>query len=263
MQRYGMIMMAWVVILVSVPVMAQVKVQPVPQGGGQPAVLQAAGEKSEDAVAPGRQLTLMQLLQKGGAVMYPLYLCSILVVGFTVERIMTLRRRKVAPEALMQEVRSAIAQPAGVLDAAKLSASCEQWDSPLSRIIAAGMRRMNRTVLEVEKAMEDTAAREVVRLQRSNRVFSAVASVAPLLGLLGTATGIIRAFMTVAAMEDALGKSELLAGGIYEALVSTAAGLTIAIASLVLYLIFQERVEKLVTGVDEIATELADKLAAR
>lgn len=255
--------MAWMVILVSIPVMAQVKVQPVPQGGGQPAVIQAAGEKPGDAVPAGRQLTLMQLLQKGGAVMYPLYLCSILVVGFTVERFITLRRRKVLPEAVMQEVRSAIAQPAGALDAAKLSACCEQWDSPLSRIIAAGIRRVHRPVLEVEKAMEDAAGREVTRLQRGNRVFSGVASVAPLLGLLGTATGIIRVFMTVSAMEDALGKSELLAGGIYEALVATAAGLTIAIASLILYLVLQERVEKMVFEVDEVATELADKLAAR
>ncbi len=227
------------------------------------AVAGSTAAERDQPVLPGGGLTLIQLLQKGGVVMYPLYLCSILVLGFAVERLLTLRRRNVAPEGLLGELRSILDRPERTVDAGQVMALCEGQRNPLARIVSAGARRANRTILEVEKAMEDTSAREVVRLQRNNRVFSGVASVAPLLGLLGTATGIIRAFMTVAAMQDALGKSELLAGGIYEALVSTAAGLSIAIVALVLYLFFQERVEKLVSEMDDAATELSERLAVR
>ena len=81
-------------------------------------------------------------------------------------------------------------------------------------------------------------------MQRNNRVFSSVASVAPLLGLFGTVTGIIRAFMTVAENAESLGKTEVLAGGIYEALVTTAAGIGIAIPAMILYFYCQDRVER-------------------
>lgn len=253
MSKRGVVVLFALGILIADLAGAQVAIPPASPAGGPP-------EQAKSA-PPGGGLTLMQLLEKGGPVMYPLYLCSILVVGFTVERLLNLRRRKVAPEGLLGELRALLDRPERTVDAGQVASLCEAQPSPLARVVSAGARRANRTVLEVEKAMEDTSAREVVRLQRNNRVFSGVASVAPLLGLLGTATGIIRAFMTVAAMQDALGKSELLAGGIYEALVSTAAGLTIAIAALVLYLFFQERVERLVSEMDDAATELAERLA--
>lgn len=209
------------------------------------------------------QPTLLQLLQKGGPVMFPLYLCSILTLAFAFERAFTLRRHRVSPPETIQLLNSSISGMSPTSNLGGLQASLETEPSPLARIAAAGLRRANRPILEIEKAIEDAAAKEVNKLQRNNRVLSSVASVAPLLGLLGTATGIIRTFMTVAASEDALGRTELLAGGIYEALVATAVGLTIAIAALVLYFFFQERVERLVSDIDDVATRLAEKLAAK
>ena len=247
-------------------VMAQADKRPVPRaatGVVQQAAALATSPVTTDTAPARRDLTMIQLLQKGGPVMYPLYLCSILALGFAFERLFTLRSRKVSPPLTLQCLRAAMVQPRETFNAQALQAQLEGATSPLARIAQAGLRRANRPIMEVEKAMEDTAAKEVSRLQRNNRVLSAVASVAPLLGLLGTATGIIRTFMTVAASEDALGRTELLAGGIYEALVATAVGLTIAIVALVLYFFFQERVERLVTEIDDTATELAEKLASK
>lgn len=228
----------------------------------QPAATAVPFQAPETAAAEKHNLTLLQLLKKGGPVMYPLYLCSILALGFAFERLFNVRRSKVSPPQTRAHLQSALAQPRESLNVPALMAQLQDSASPLARIATAGLRRANRPVIEVEKAMEDTAAKEVSKLHRNNRVFSVVASVAPLLGLLGTATGIIRTFMTVASSEDALGRTELLAGGIYEALVATAVGLTIAIAALVLYFFFQERVDRLVAEVDDTATQLAEKVAA-
>lgn len=257
MRKYRVICIVGIGVLVSGMAVGQMAVKAPPLAV--PAASPAAVE-----TAPGKPaLTMAQLLQKGGPVMYPLYLCSILVLGFAVERLLTLRRRKVSPPQVIDPLRAALAPQAGVFDAGALMATLQGAASPLARIVMAGLRRANRPIIEVEKAMEDTAAKEVTRLQRNNRVLSAVASVAPLLGLLGTATGIIRTFMTVAQSEDALGRTELLAGGIYEALVATAVGLVIAIVALVLYFFFQERVERLVAEIDETTTVLAEQLASR
>jgi biopolymer transport protein ExbB len=226
-----------------------------------PAVAAAPAELA--VPEPARELTLLELLQKGGPVMYPLYLCSIILVAFTIERAVSLRRRRVSPPETIVKLRSAMSDTPGSFNIRDLLEDMMMMNNPLARIAAAGLRRADRPVIEVEKAIEDAAAKEVTRLQRNNRVLSSIASVAPLLGLLGTVTGIIRTFMTVAAHEEALGRTEILAGGIYEALVATAVGLTIAIAALILYYYFQERVDRLVAEIDDIATELVDKLSVK
>ncbi|MEI8139000.1 MAG: MotA/TolQ/ExbB proton channel family protein [bacterium] len=266
MTKYRFVCVMGIIMLCAGVTMAQADKQPAPRaatGMGQQTGTVVTSKETTGTAPDMRDLTMIQLLQKGGPVMYPLYLCSILALGFAFERLFTLRNRVVSPPQTVLQLRTALDQPGDTFNAQALQAQLEGATSPLARIVAAGIRRANRPIMEVEKAMEDTAAKEVSKLQRNNRVLSAVASVAPLLGLLGTATGIIRTFMTVAASEDALGRTELLAGGIYEALVATAVGLTIAIAALVMYFFFQERVERLVSEIDYTATELAEKLASK
>lgn len=207
--------------------------------------------------------TFLELLRKGGPVMYPLYLCSFLMVAFAIERAISLRRRKVSPQETADPIRAATAPGSATMDVQGLLDRLQLQANPLARIAKAGLSRADRPILEVEKAVEDAAAKEVAGLQRNNRVLSSVASVAPLLGLLGTVTGIIRTFMTVARDEEALGRTARLAGGIYEALVATAVGLFIAITALVLYYFFQERVDRLVAEIDGLMTGLLEKLQVR
>lgn len=208
-----------------------------------------------------RVLSVLDLLQKGGPIMYPLYVCSILVVAFWIERVVSLRREKVMPPGILLKIKEASdsSDPAvrrRLLDEIQADAS------PIGRIVKAGLRKVDRPVLELEKAIEDAGAKEAARLQRNNKVLSSVATIAPLLGLLGTVTGFMRSFMMVAATSEALGKAELLATGIYEALVTTAVGLVVAIPAMALYFYYQERVDKLVGNIDDAAVELLETLFA-
>jgi biopolymer transport protein ExbB len=230
--------------------------------GAPPAVAPAAQPEPAAADQP-KELTLFELLAKGGSLMYPLYLCSIVMVAFIVERAISLRRGRVLPPATVDRLRSALSDSPGSLNTKELLEELQMQTNPIARVVTAGLRKAERTIPEIEKAIEDAGAKEVAKMQQNNRMLSNVASIAPLLGLLGTITGMISAFMTVAAKEEALGRTELLAAGIYEALVTTAAGLTIAIPALVFYFYYQERVEKLVTEIDGLAVELVEKLSAK
>lgn len=218
-----------------------------------------SSEPDDSAANP----SFLELLQKGGPIMYPLYLCSILMIAFTIERAINLRRRKVSPRETVEALRAEIDADAGTTDIPGLLQRMQNQGNPLSRIATACLCRADRPILEIEKAAEDAASKEVASLQRNNRVLSSVASVAPLLGLLGTVTGIIRTFMTVSKDEEALGRTSRLAGGIYEALVATAVGLFIAISALVLYFFFQERIDRLTAEVDAIITRLLEKMSER
>jgi len=227
--------------------------------GGAPSPVEAT-QSTSSLMGGGADLTFFELLLKGGPLMYPLCLCSIIMVAFSIERAASLRRGKILPPITVRRLREATAA-SGNLNVGQLRREFEAQSSPIARIMTAGLRKATRPVPEIEKAIEDAGEKEAARMRRNCRVLSINASVAPLLGLLGTVLGMIRAFMTVAAREEALGQTELLAAGIYQALVTTAAGLTIAIPSLVLYYIYVERVDRLVTEIDDLATELVEKLS--
>jgi biopolymer transport protein ExbB/TolQ len=123
--------------------------------------------------------------------------------------------------------------------------------SPIARVLRSSLVRVGRPVPEVEKAMEDSLAREVLALKSSVRPLSIIGAVAPLVGLLGTVVGMIMAFRT-ASMEGLGGKAEVLAEGIYLALLTTAAGLTIAIPCLLVAAFFNNRIDRYMREMDEI-----------
>jgi len=248
------LVLAWVLAIHPGVLFAQAQSAP-----AAPASAAAAEDELARSQAQAAKLTILQLLQKGGPVMYPLYLCSIVMLAFAIERGVGLRRSKILPDDTLRQIRAALDGEAP-LDADKLAREIERRDSPLARVALAGLRKANRPLLEIEKAMEDVGAKLATSMRRNCRPLTMCASVSPLLGLLGTVTGIIRAFMTVAARAEAMGRTELLAGGIYEALVCTAVGLTIAIVSLVLYYFYVEKVEGLVTELDSISGDLAARM---
>jgi len=218
---------------------------------------------AEVAAPPARSLSLLDLLLKGGPLMYPLAICSIVMIAFAIERGFGLRRSKILPDTTMRCIRRAIDEAPTAVDPQKLMRELAQHDDPLARVTVSGLRKAHRPLPEIEKAIEDAGERESSAIRRNCRVLSIVASIAPLLGLLGTVTGMIRAFMTVAGRAEALGRTELLAAGIYEALVTTAVGLAIAIPALVCYYIYAEKIEALVSEIDSISEELVVRLPAK
>lgn len=201
--------------------------------------------------------TLISLLRKGGVVMFPLALCSVAALGIGVERLISLRRGAVVPEdflpRLMNHLRDA---KDGTAPAIRF---CEDSGTPAGRIFRAGLIHLERGDLAlVEKALEDAGGREVSKLKRSLRWLSIIATISPLLGLLGTVYGMIGAFQTATATAVGMGKAEMLAQGIYEALVTTAAGLTIAIPVLLLYQYLASRIDARIDVIDAMADEFLE-----
>jgi biopolymer transport protein ExbB len=179
--------------------------------------------------------------------MFPLGLASILAVAIAFERSISLRRDRVIPAGFVEKVRELWEKDKSGAEAIVF---CDQTGGPMGRIFKSGLMNLSRGEDAVEKAMEDAGYNEIDKLKRSIRSLSYIASLSPLLGLLGTVYGLIGAFQVAAA--GGMGKAELLAKGIYEALVTTAAGLTIAIPVLVAYQFFGHRVDALIDEMDEM-----------
>lgn len=214
-----------------------------------------AGPKPKPGVEVTEKLTFFGLIKKGGPIMYPLGLCSLIALAIGLERAVSLRRSRIIPPGFMQKLEESYgAKPD---DNAAAVRFCEESKSPVGRIFRAGLMSLPRGDAAVEKAVEDTGGREVDRMKRSLRGLSVIASLTPLLGLLGTVYGLIGAFQETASQQHS--KTANLAEGIYEALVTTAAGLTIAIPVLMVYQWLNGRTDAIVDDIDALAVEFTER----
>lgn len=202
---------------------------------------------------------LWQIIRAGGILMAPIIFCSFLTLVFCFERGIALRRSHVVPAPFVKRFLHQLA--AGQLDREQAIRICDQNDSPVAHVFRAAARKWGRTSVEVEQAILDEGERAVNGLRRYVRVFNGVATVSPLLGLLGTVFGMIKAFNDIAGSE-AMGRPELLAAGISEALITTAAGLLVAIPALCLYLFYVSRVDRLVVEIDALGQEVVRLIAS-
>ena len=222
-------------------------------------VAEKTSEAAGKAAIPGAgNESVFQLLVKGGPVMIPLGICSLIALTLFIERMIVLREKNIVPDAFLKGVKEKIGGGTPNLDRA--FEYCVQSDSPIGRIFKVGVEkwRKKRSQSDVEKSIEDAAAREVAQLERSLRGFKIIAGISPLLGLLGTVYGMIRAFQTVALSTEAMGKAAKLARGIYEAMVTTAAGLTIAIPTLLVYYYLARRVDAFTDDIEAACGDFMD-----
>lgn len=207
-----------------------------------------AAEAAGDAGAAKE--TMFSLLIKGGWVMIPLGITSVLALALGIERLVSLRKDRVLPPGFIDGLGQVWdADPSGQ----QAEAYCDQHGGAAGHVFKAGIQWRQFGHEAVSKAIEDAGSREADRMQRSLRGLSTIAAVSPLLGLLGTIYGMIDAFQKTSAGGGG-GKTADLATGIYEALVTTAAGLTIAIPVLVLYHYLSSRVDRLIDDLDEAGT---------
>lgn len=201
--------------------------------------------------------TVWEFLEAGGPVMVPIGICSVLVLAFTLERWLALRKARICPA----EVGGAVEQlAAGNFDAAEAAIQAAP-KSPGARILAAGLRRRGFALTEVESAIEDQGHKEVERLQKNVRPLSLIAAVAPLLGLLGTVLGIADSFRRVS--QAGMGKPEMLAGGIEEALTTTIAGLCVAIPAMLLASHLNGKLRRVMIQTDDVIAPSVEHLARR
>src|ERR1700726_86174 len=195
---------------------------------------------------------MWEIVRAGGPLMWPIILCSIGAAAIVLERLWTLQDKRVVPPELTQKVRQLIA--ANQIND-KVIAALEQ-NSPLGKLLAAGLANRNRPREVLMERLEDTGRHVVHELERFLNTLGTIAGVSPLLGLLGTVTGIIKAFNAINA--GAAGDPRMLSGGIAEALVATAAGLCVAIPSLIAYRYLRGRVERIVVEMEKNALRLVD-----
>jgi biopolymer transport protein ExbB len=208
-----------------------------------------AQEAGADAEENGE--TMFSLVKKGGAVMFPLGIASILALGLALERFISLNIERYLPKEFM----------AGLGDAWKNDSTgnsaeefCNNSTTPAGNIFKAGIQWRSEGHEAVSKAIEDAGAREAEKIKRSLRPLSVIAGICPLMGLLGTVYGMIDAFQKTAQSGGAA-KTADLANGIYQALVSTAAGLTIAIPVLLLFQWLSSRADNVIDHIDEAGTD--------
>ncbi len=198
---------------------------------------------------------------KGGPVMIPIGLCSLVALTVIVERLISLRRKQVIPRGFFPGLTILLENGDGDRD--KALDYCRANGSPVANVFAAGVKHLGKPAEVLEKHIHEAGQREVLKLGKYLRLLSVIVSIAPLLGLLGTITGMINAFQTVAASGEALGRTELLAKGIYEAMITTAAGLMVAIPVLIAYHGIAARVEHLVGEIGQLAQDFVETWATR
>jgi biopolymer transport protein ExbB len=215
--------------------------------------LMLAAAPPDAAAAVAETSTLWDFVLKGGYLMIPIGLCSLIALAVLVERLWTLRRGTVLPPPLVSVLNKFCTNGAG--DPQPVRDACRKNESALARVIGAGLARWGAEPATMRQYLQEVGQREVIGLRRYLRVLSVIAGVAPLMGLLGTIVGMIRAFQTVSLHPEALGRTELLAKGIYEAMITTAAGLVVAIPAIIFYHWLSARVHKLGVEIDEHATE--------
>jgi biopolymer transport protein ExbB len=194
------------------------------------------------------------VIQKGGYLMYPIALCSIFALGIFLERLWTYIKARKELRVLAHQVEPLVAKARHD----EAIAACHQSDSPLAQVFLAALRAAGRSRDQIKAVVEETGRREAAPLQRFLGLLGTIATLSPLLGLLGTVLGMIRAFNVIAS--QGMGTPATLGGGISEALVTTAAGLTVAIPVILMHRYLSGRLDQLIIEMEEYSLRLVDLL---
>ncbi len=188
--------------------------------------------------------------------MYPLLLCSIITLAIILERFFNLRREKI----FLPEVTDFIDSLLGAAEVPKAIELCEKHPSPLTNVIKAGIESRQLERDQIKETITDAGRQEVPVLEKNLIILGTIAGIAPLLGLLGTVTGMIKVFQVISA--QGVGQADAMAGGISEALISTATGLAIAVPALVAYNYYLHKAQGLILELEKYSQQLLIRLTA-
>jgi biopolymer transport protein ExbB len=194
------------------------------------------------------------VIQKGGYLMYPIALCSIFALGIFLERLWTYTKVRKEFRELAHHIEPLVAKDHRE-DAITV---CHKSNSPLAQVFLAALRAAGRSREQIKAVVEETGRREAAPLQRFLGLMGTIATISPLLGLLGTVLGMIRAFNVIAS--QGMGTPATLGGGISEALVTTAAGMTVAIPVILAHRYLSSKLDQLIIEMEEYSLRLVDLL---
>lgn len=225
--------------------------------GGSVCYAQDVLDRGEPAAGSAR--TIWDMVSAGGPLVIPILLCSFVLVAVVFERMVSLRRRRVIPRVFVERFLLQVSE--GAIDKTDALERCAQNSSLIARVFEAAVWKWGKPAVEIEQAVLDEGERVANEMRRYLRVINGVSTVCPLFGLLGTVLGMMQSFEVIS-KSAAMGRAELLAGGIGSALISTAAGLSVAIPALILYLWLVGRVDGLVIEIDRLGQTVVHMISA-
>ena len=204
------------------------------------------------------KMSLWQIFLAGGPVMWPILLCSIFALAIIFEKFWHLNKIKIDTQKFLRDILDKIKRHE-IKEALQI---CDKTNSPISHILKAGILKYDRTREQIKEAIEDASLYEVPKLEKNLSTLATIAHISPLLGLLGTVTGMVRCFQTIQAKATSFHPVSPgdLAGGIWEALLTTVAGLIVAIPTFVAYNYLVSRVNNFILEMEKASTELVNFL---
>jgi biopolymer transport protein ExbB len=201
---------------------------------------------------------MFRIIEMGGPLMYPILLCSIIFLAILIERLYHFRRAEIDTKEFIAGIRN-ILKKKKIAEAISI---CDETPGPVAHIVKAGILKHDRPKEEIKETIDDVGLHEIPRLEKNLNVLATVAHISPLLGLLGTVLGMISAFQKIQSESGRVNAADL-AGGIWEALITTAAGLSVAIPAYVAYNYLVSRVNSLVLDMERSSTEVLDLLTSK
>jgi biopolymer transport protein ExbB len=202
-------------------------------------------------------MSFFDILSQGGLLMIPLFILSILAIYVIAERWRTLENSKMDINQTLNSIETLL--KSGSQERA--IQYCEQFDKPLARILKAGIRRLGRPISNIEDAIHNAGKKEIYLLEKKMNWLATIAGVAPLIGFTGTVTGMIRAFMDIQSLQGNVNPS-VLAGGIWEALITTATGLVVGIIAYGFYNYLLGKINRMIFELENASADFVDLLQA-
>ena len=198
-------------------------------------------------------MNLFSIFLKGGILMWPILLCSIIGLAVVIDRYIVIRKARINVPAFMVRIRGYIKKK----DISGAVSHCMEEKSPIANVVRKGLKKYRLGHERVKESIENAGSQEVSKLEKGLPILATISGIAPLLGFLGTVTGMISAFMRIEDLQGSANPSDL-AGGIWEALITTAFGLIVGIPALALYNYFVSAVKKLVGEIEMVANDVVD-----
>lgn len=200
-------------------------------------------------------MSFLEILTQGGFLMIPLFILSVLAIYVIAERWRTLENSKMDIAAMLNNIESLLKSGSQQ----RAIQYCEEFDKPLARILKSGIRRLGRPIRDIEESIRNAGKKEIFLLEKRMNWLATIAGVAPLIGFTGTVTGMIRAFMDIQALQGNVNPS-VLAGGIWEALITTATGLIVGIIAYGFYNFLLGKINRMIFELENASADFIDLL---
>jgi len=197
---------------------------------------------------------MLELFERGGIMMYPLAIASLIMVAIVIERLIMLRKKRI----IIPEIINIVDQFKTVKDIDLAKNICSKYSGPLPNLVQAGLNNSELERTEIKELVEDQGRQEIRKLEKGLGILETTAAIAPLMGLLGTVLGMIKVFTVI--KEQGIGQASALSGGISEALVTTVTGLFIGIPALIFFNYFSYKAENFVLDIEKHTDRLIQKL---